>query len=78
MFKTQCQPTHLFLEEHFSEHNEWADLEMPAENCQSLPIKLLDLKNSNSIKANTIKQKLHDKQVPSYFHFSSLLQLTKI
>lgn len=29
MFKTQCQPTHLFLEEHFSEHNEWAALELP-------------------------------------------------
>ena len=29
MFKTQCQPTHLFLEEHFGEHNEWAALELP-------------------------------------------------
>lgn len=28
MFKTQCQPTHLFLEEYFSEYNEWADLEL--------------------------------------------------
>lgn len=29
MFKTQCWPTHLFLEEHLSEHNEWADVELP-------------------------------------------------
>lgn len=29
MFKTQYQPTHLFLEEHFVEYNEWADLELP-------------------------------------------------
>lgn len=30
-------------------------------NCQSFPIKLLYLKNSNSIKADTIKRKLGDK-----------------
>lgn len=30
MFKTQCRPTHLFLEEHLSEHNEWADVELTA------------------------------------------------
>lgn len=28
MFKTQWQPTRLFLEERFIEHNQWADVEL--------------------------------------------------
>lgn len=44
MFKTQCRPTHLFLEEHFSEYHAWGWCEIDTLDCQSFPIKLLDLK----------------------------------
>lgn len=30
MFKTQCLPTGLFLEDYFNKHNECADVELPS------------------------------------------------